>query len=343
VTLARVLVAASLVALLARLAHAEEDTAVAAREAFLRGTELARAERWGEALAAYEASAAIRSHPVTTYNLGFCERALSRFTRARMRFLMALAEHDDGSTGELPESLRESARAYLADAEAALARVNVTLFPEDSVVSVDGAPLAVESDGLLVAGTLPAGAGEVPPAAHFVVLVDPGTRRFLVERAGVPDVVLERRFEAGSHTELLLRAGEAPPIPIAPAPRRAPTPIRRVTADGMDLTVPAALLLGAGAAGLTSASVLGLVYALNDRDLSEACIEGLCPSDRGEQIALTNGVGTAALVTLGLGVVAIGAGIVLLAVDSSDADDAATGTRFELWVGPSRLGLHAAF
>ena len=56
-----------------------------ARQAFRRGAALAAEGRWRDALAAFEESASLRSHAKTTYNLGYCERAIGRPTRA-LRF-----------------------------------------------------------------------------------------------------------------------------------------------------------------------------------------------------------------------------------------------------------------
>src|SRR4051812_10582870 len=77
-----------------------EDPAVAqAREAFLKGGQLAKDAQWAEALAAFEQSAALRPHPITTYNIGACQRSLGRYTLARKTLGRALAE--DRSAGNV--------------------------------------------------------------------------------------------------------------------------------------------------------------------------------------------------------------------------------------------------
>src|SRR5688572_29232364 len=84
---------------------AEDPTLVRAREGFLLGTALAREGQWLDALAAFERSARLRAHPVTTYNLAYCERALGRYTRAQQLFNLALSEHAEKKGGVLTEDL----------------------------------------------------------------------------------------------------------------------------------------------------------------------------------------------------------------------------------------------
>jgi len=54
-----------------------------ARAAFEEGTKLAKEERWAAALEAFERSEALHPHPVTSYNIGYCELVLGHPTLAR--------------------------------------------------------------------------------------------------------------------------------------------------------------------------------------------------------------------------------------------------------------------
>jgi hypothetical protein len=70
--------------LLAAPTGADETASLAqARAAFAEGAARVGRADWAGALAAFERSAALRPHPVTTFNLGACERALGHYTRAR--------------------------------------------------------------------------------------------------------------------------------------------------------------------------------------------------------------------------------------------------------------------
>jgi Tfp pilus assembly protein PilF len=65
-----------------------------ARTAFERGATLAQEGRWSDALTQFELSASLRPHATTTYNIGFCERALGHPTRAKKYFKEALVRDE---------------------------------------------------------------------------------------------------------------------------------------------------------------------------------------------------------------------------------------------------------
>jgi hypothetical protein len=305
------------------------DSLVQARETFLQGAALARQGQWRDALGMFERSAALHAHPVTTYNVAFCERALGHLARARERFAGALSAHEAGS-GTLPEELVRSAKVYLTEADQRLARVRVTVRPDDVAISVDRRPLAPSAAGgdpaVLVAGTREIGPPERPPSTTFVLLADPGPHVFLLTRAGVADRVVEYSFDEGAATDLTLEA--RPPEPNATAPNRtrsAAAPKRE--GDGArSWTTPGYIVVAAGAASLTAAGLFGVVFAVNKSDLDDACIRDTCPSDRKDQIALTNGAGTGALIALGIGAASMATGIFLLA-KGRDPRPSASGAR----------------
>src|SRR5262245_56196099 len=95
--------------------------------AFVEGTQLVRQARWAQALGAFERAAKIKAHAVTTYNIGACERAMGRYTRARKSFVDALKQNDASGGRQLPDSLASQTRGYLAEIDGLLAHVSVTL------------------------------------------------------------------------------------------------------------------------------------------------------------------------------------------------------------------------
>ncbi len=159
---------------------------------FLRATALVRDAHWAEALDAFERAAAKRPHPVTTYNIGACERALGRYTRARRSLKAAL---DAGAeSGALPASIAGDARAYLGEIDRLLATVHMHLSLEGARVSVDGRPLTPAGGGpsRYEAGLLAAGRGEPTRGRELEIVVDPGAHVFVVESAGHSMVVVQR-------------------------------------------------------------------------------------------------------------------------------------------------------
>src|SRR5689334_16728810 len=67
-----------------------DDRRGAAREAFAEALVLAGTQRYAEALAQFRASERIRSHPVTSYNIAFCEGELGMPASAYRDYVRAL-------------------------------------------------------------------------------------------------------------------------------------------------------------------------------------------------------------------------------------------------------------
>ncbi len=180
-----------------------------ARALFRAGSELAADARWNEALAEFERSASLRPHAATSYNIGICQRALGRTTRAQQTFARALAE---GAGGELAPSIIADIEGYLKETDAAVVRVQVRLKPADATISVDGAPLEVVSTrpALLRAGTAQPGRGKRPPADRFALTLDPGTHVFVLSRPGFADVIVKHAFKSGERRTLDLALEKLP-------------------------------------------------------------------------------------------------------------------------------------
>ena len=213
-----------------------------ARELFRQGARYASDTRWGEALAHFERSAALRPHPGTTFNIAICHRALGRYTRAERAFRAALAEN---TGGELAESVVHDITGYLREIDATLVRVSVTLTPATASITVDGSPLEVVSRAPLTlrAGTLAAGEGQRPPGGKFVVVLDPGTHVLLLRRPGYADAVVRKSYRAGQRGALKLELDRLPAsLSITSNEARA-----AVSIDGVDVgTAPVRLSRPAG-------------------------------------------------------------------------------------------------
>ena len=245
------------------------ETAASARDAFKRGTELARAAEWTDALAAFERSGELRSHAVTTYNIAFCERALGRYTRARKLFAKALLDNRARGGIELPDNLATAADDYLADLDRKLARLTITLWPPDAAVAIDDAPLElVASQGgrpLLIAGTRATGAPEAVGASSFELLLNPGAHKMVVFRAGYQSGTIERTVAPGDRGELELRA-------TLPASAR-PETREQGSVSGR---LPIYAAFGVGGAGVAVGVVAGIIAIGKARQLDQLCPGGRC-------------------------------------------------------------------
>jgi hypothetical protein len=183
-----------------------------ARKAFAEGTELVRVAKYGEALSRFEASAAKRPHAITVYNIGFCERALARYTRSRAQLRAALARNQ-ANPGELPDNLAAEAKVNLDEIERVLAHLEVTLDPPDATLVVDGRPLAPEPGDAtpprVVAGVLPPDPmGKPPPARVFQIDLDPGAHVIVASHPGFDDTLVNDTYAPGARRTLTLKMSE---------------------------------------------------------------------------------------------------------------------------------------
>lgn len=188
--------------------EAEDATTAQAREAFLAGTAAVKAGQWSEALAQFEKASSLKSAPIVTFNIGYCQRALGRYVLARSSFGKVL--HDPAG---LPDAQVEETRTYLAEIDKLLARVKITLDPPTARIAVDGRPLVAfdgAEPGLLVAGVAPAGEGKPPPGPVFEVVIDPGVHLIQASRPGHSDALVNRTFTPGAREELPLKLDALP-------------------------------------------------------------------------------------------------------------------------------------
>jgi hypothetical protein len=205
-------------------AHGAEDaTAAEARTAFQEGTKLVEQAQWAEALAAFERASKLRPHAITTYNMGACERAMGRYTRARGLFRQALDEQQASGGRQLPESLAVEAKGYLDQIDQLMVTVAVTIVPDNAAIQIDGRPLealaaqaaagapaAQASPVTLVAGLRPPGPGEPPASGSFSLLIDPGAHVFSFARKGFTDQVVNKKFDPGKSYDLKLELDRLP-------------------------------------------------------------------------------------------------------------------------------------
>jgi hypothetical protein len=294
-------------ATLTAAAPAAADPLAEARAAYTSGAELAKQGRWVEARAEFRRSAALKPHPLTSYNLGYCELMLQSFVRARRLFREALRA--DG--GQLSDEYRASAKEHLATAEARIARVPVTLPDADVLLLVDDRPLEFETGGpppILVAGTRDVGPAEHVLAARVEVLIDPGPHRFVTRREGTDEEVARTiSFDEGPAAELAL---DAPPPP---------EPIASEGSGWRPGYIGATVAGGLGVGFVIAGGVLGGVAASSWSDAEEACPDHAhCASSEGPALSneardQANGA-TAAFV---IGGAALGAGLVLWLVTAA--------------------------
>ena len=193
---------------------ADDDPAVRARAAYVRGTQFVEKAQWVSALASFEEAASIRQHALTTYNIGACEQALGHYTRARARLLSALGQNQAAAGAELPPAYADAARRFLDDIERLLVTLHVRVSPADASIAVDGHPVAQSEDAsspaTYYAGVSDAAGGAPIPATSFTLRVDPGARLFTVARRGYTDYTVTSTFAPGSTQDVVIALDTLP-------------------------------------------------------------------------------------------------------------------------------------
>ncbi len=189
-------------------APAEDPLRTQARELFMAGVNQVKLAQWAGALESFEKSAKLFPHATTTFNIGACERAMGRYTRARVALKLAMAQAARGE-GSLAESLQEEARGYLSEISNLVVRLRVKLDTAGASITVDGRPLAAQGKQH-VAGIRPAGRGAPAPSGSFLIVMDPGARVITLSRKGYADSVISKTFPPGTKTSLNLSLDRLP-------------------------------------------------------------------------------------------------------------------------------------
>jgi len=312
----------------------EQDRTQRARDLFAQGSALADEDRWGEALVAFEQSAALRGHASTTYNMGYCERGLGHYTRARMLFARAVEQNRVSGGGELTADQQAAAEQYLREANQKLARIYITVEPSGAHIQVDGRPLELQSSeagrSVMLAGTRDPGPAEAAPEAAFTLILDPGAHSFALSAAGA-QTQEQHRFEAGEERGLHLVV-----TPAAAADDRSEA---RTTRLGWAIG-----MAGLSLAAITLGSVLGGVAIAKWDDAQEQCPQLVsCPNDGGFEASRdARQLGDFATVSFAVAGASLASAVLLwltAPASSGEEPDSVTDLAIAPSVGPTSVGL----
>lgn len=318
-----------------------ESTSVdRAREDFVAATELARAGKWNEALAAFERSAKLRPHPVTFYNIGYVERALGHYTRARRALRQSLSQID---TETLPPELVPDARGYLEEVESRIVHVRVNM-AKVLPLSVDGRPLEVESNGagtsLFIAGTREPGPGEAPIVTAFQLLVDPGNHVIVVGSGQGKELIVNRRLDQGVRE---VRWALPAPADAAPSPAPKPAP-STVSSHPSGLPTWSLVAYGIGAAGLVVGTTFGVLAMSDKAKLEDQCApDKVCDWEHRDAVDTFNLHADVANVGFAVAVAGAAVGTVFLLSAREESPPKNHQVTWRARVGPSSIGVLGKF
>jgi len=178
-------------------AEAQTDSASVdeARRLFDDGVAAIERQAYAEALDLFQQSAALAPRPVTTFNIGMCQRALADLPAAyeTMRAYLAAAADE-------PADRRAEASRVVLEIDAVLASVSVRVNEQEAEVWVDGGAV----------GTSP---------IHEPLRLLAGSHVFEVRKEGFATTreVVEVASGEALDVELTLRVAGETPAPLAPA------------------------------------------------------------------------------------------------------------------------------
>lgn len=205
-----------------------DEKLVQARALFAEGLAFSKKMQWNDALIAFEKSRALRSHASTSFNVGYCQRALGRYLEARINFARAIAEDAASGFTQLPEATVNEIKSYLTEISTLLVKLTLRITPKNTKVLLDGRPVTPSNDK-----DAPPGTARFDDHGGVVVEVNPGIHVLHLSAKGFNDVLLNRSWNAGSAIEL--------PVDLAQLPSKihveSDVPNAFVKIDGKDVGV----------------------------------------------------------------------------------------------------------
>jgi hypothetical protein len=251
-----------------------------ARDAFRLGSTLAKQGQWSEALSAFQRSAELKPHPVTTYDIGYCQRALGRPASAYESFSVALEW--TASADVLPDDIAAQARAFASEVLGRIVRVSAALPAEGLSLRVDGAGLRPFRDdpgrGVYLVRAAESATAKLP--VHVELWLDPGPHVFVLTHTDGSRAVENRTLAPGAHESLAFGAAapaRVEPPPVVPPP---PPPDAEPAKRAPDRTA-AWISFGVAAAGLGTSAVFAALALEDKKTLMDdpRCKDQLCPSE----------------------------------------------------------------
>jgi tetratricopeptide (TPR) repeat protein len=295
----------------------------AARGLMDKGDELFEAQKYAEALKAYQAAHAIMNVPSTALALAQCHEKLRQWTQA-----LEVARE----VGRMPVRADESAvlKQSRKDASDLVASLEARI-PSVSIVVTGAARAEVRIDGLVITAESLGKPISLNPGRHVAAAIAEGTpgatQEFtLAEGAAITVDLRIPAYGVGAGTP----GQDNPPAP-APAAEQRSAPLWLW------------LSLGIGAAGIGVGAVTGVLSLNKASAAKELCAGNACPeaargdADDAKMLANVSNVGFA------VGVVGIGAGVLGLVLRGDKDPGPARSGQLQPWVSPGSAGISGWF
>ncbi len=289
-----------------------------AKKAFFEGLDFEEKKQWKDALDRFEQVAKVRMTPQVRFHIALCKENLNLLIEALHDFELA---ESDAKAEKVAEVMKE------APEHAAAIRPKIPKLTIKVPADVEG--VSVTLDG-----------NPIDPKGSEETLVNPGTHKIEANAENRAPFSREVSVDVGESKTITVKlpslAGEKeepPPKEEEPPPKEEPKKAIPTTA---------LIVGGVGAAALLGAGIFALKRSSIASDLDGKCggdPKG-CPSDQQDAIDSGRTYTTLTNVFLVLGVVGVGAGVVLWVTAPKDKDKSAPAAA--LRVVPSAPGANVA-
>lgn len=269
-----------------------------ARALFQQGIELEQAGNWATAVQRFREVGQVRMTPQVRFHIALCEDRLGRLVVALGGYELALADAD--SVG--PE-FRAEVERNVNQLRARIPKLVIErgAGAEAAVIELDGVAVGDSSVGV-----------EVPqdPGPHAIIARAPNYHPF--------DQTVTLAEGESKRVEIVLKA----------LPKKAPPPVGGVGDGAQDAPEPMSKLRltsyivgGVGVASLLTSGVLFALRQSTQSGLDDACNDMLeCPKSEENAYDRLKTYHYGSLITLGVGVAAVGTGAVLFVMDRNQRD-----------------------
>lgn len=300
---------------------------------FQDGRKLLDAGKYDAACLKFEASQRQDPSPGTLLNLGKCNEARGKTASAWANYKEAEALARNMSRAEQEAVANERAAAL----EPKLSRLEIKAPP----TPIDG--LTVKRGGVLMSVDALGTPSPVDPGEHEIEASAPGYKTWKSK------VVVGKEADSASVQIPELEKGEEPatapvpaPAPAAPAGQDTPQPkaggdVRADTAGGGSMKTIGWVMTGVGAVSLLAGGYFGYAASQQASDAEDdpsLCPDKQCTPAGRDEIDSAKGKALISTIGVGLGVAALGAGIVLIATAPPGQERAASVTRRRAKLAP---------
>lgn len=308
-------------------ALAQSATAGEAQSAFKAGMSLEQKGDWDGALKKFRDAAAFKSTPQLRFHIGRCLEKLGNWTEAISAYELAMSEATGNQRKEMTKTAKPAAEALRKKVpKLVLERGPNTEF---TTVYLDGAEILLASFGQPMV---------VNPGDHTVKAVE-----------GEASEAQKVTLAEGETKNLVVQAPKplpAPPAVLPPVAQAAPPPEPEAHSTWLPWT-----LVGVGTASLAAAGVFVILRRSSINEMNDECGPAGQPCPNSVRSSYDDGKRYSLLanVTGGVGVAALGAGAVMLVLQSG-GDDSKPATRspspspsIEVVAAPSFMGVKGRF